>query len=246
MWKTILVGSLLLGSASAIPQTGEFSLAHLQPYTATFDYFLVREDGSLKKAGSWTDSVEIENDRILRTVAKTSLEGMTDLVRTVAADRTTLAPLHLTQRFGPDLSGFYHSQVQGDRLTQVFVSDHRSPARIASASIPAEVLEVNLLGLFAAALPLDEQRHISVNTYSAGAEPSGDTQIFEVLGPETVTLDGRELQAWKVHQPETDWTYWVSKEPPYLLKVSHPSPDGLLVSHLREFQESRQVRLSAQ
>jgi len=76
-----------------------------------------------------------------------------------------------------------------------------------------------------------------VDTYRGGAEPAGEVQVFEVLGEEQVTVNGKKLSSWKVYQPDSHWTYWVRKEPPYILKVSHPAPGGeMLVSFLLTYQ----------
>jgi len=131
------------------------SASHMRSYTAEYEFFVEHKDGSLARAGQWTDNLEIEEQRIVRTVTRKSLDGNVDLVRTVAADRLSLAPLHVTQRFGPGLSNLYHSQLHEGQFTQVLINDDAMPARIAAAQIPQDVLEVNLKGIFAAALPLD-------------------------------------------------------------------------------------------
>lgn len=226
MTKNILLASLILFSSAVAALETQVSVSHMQSYTAEFDYFAMNRDGSLRKVGTWTDSVEIDDERVVRTVTRTPTGGDVDLVRAVAADSSSLAPLHLTLRFGPGLAGLYHSRLQGQQMTQVLIPDNKTPARIASAQIPPGVVELNLQGLFAAALPLDFERQISVEGYRSGAEPSSETQVFTVLGQERVAFNDKELSAWKVYQPATDWTYWVRKEPPYLLRVSHPSPDG--------------------
>ena len=237
MNKIIMLVSLAFVSLTSTAAENTASVSHMQSYTAEFDYFAVQEDGSMNKAGRWTDSVEIDDERILRTVTRIPLGGDVDLVRAVAADSRSLAPVHLTQRYGPGLSGVYHSQFQGEQLTQVLIADEKTPARIMAAPIPNGIVEVNLQGVFAAALPLDSVREISVEGYRGGAQPSGEAQVYEVLGQETLTLNGKQMSAWKVHQSRTDWTYWVRKEPPCLLKVSHPAPDGgTLVSFLVDYE----------
>ena len=237
MKTNIMLASLVISTAASAATENQASVFHIQSHTAEFEYFSMQEDGSLRKAGNWTDSVEIDDERIVRTVTRKPLGGDPDLVRTVAADSGTLAPIHLTQRFGPGLAGLYHARLQGEQFTQVLIPDDKTPARIMSAHLPPGIVEVNLQGIFAAALPLDSERQISVEGYRSGAEPSSETQVFQVLGRERITIDDRELSAWKVYQPQTNWTYWVRKAPPYLLRVSHPSPDGgTLVSVLVHYE----------
>jgi hypothetical protein len=217
---------LILYCTAAGASEGQVSLSHMQAHTAEFEYFALNEDGSLTKAGSWTDSIDIDDQRIVRTVTRIPLGGKADLVRTVAADKHSLVPLHLTQRFAADLSGFYHTQLQGGQFAQVFTPDGKTPARITSTELPPGLVEVNLQGLFAAALPLGSESSISIESYRGGANPSAETHVFEILGQEMIELGDEKIPVWKVHQPQTNWTYWVTKESPYLLKVEHPAPGG--------------------
>jgi hypothetical protein len=238
MNKILLLSSLICISVAASASGNPVSVSHMRSYSAEFEYFTLREDGSLEKAGEWTDSVEVDDARIVRSVTRKPLGREVDLVRVVAADKHSLAPIHLTQRFGAGLAGVYHTQVQGEQITQFFMPDNKTPARVESAQIPTGILEINLQGIFAAALPM-EPGQISIDGYSGGAKPSGQTMVFDVLGQEKVMLNEREFSAWKVHQPQTNWTYWVRKESPYLLKVSHPSPDGSTLVSLLVHHESK-------
>ncbi len=228
-----LAGFSCLTNASDHP----LDVSHMQSYSAEFNYYARDADGTLESAGTWSDSVVIDETRILRTVTRKPAGSNVDLVRTVSADKQSLSPLHLTQRFGPGLSGVYHSQLKETQLVQVLISGTETPARVTSADMAPGIVEVNLQGIFAAALPFDSQAHIAVEGYRGGANPAAETQVFDVLGQEHLELNGEEVVTWKVHQPQTDWTYWVRKEAPYLVKVAHPSPDGrVLVSLLTSFE----------
>jgi hypothetical protein len=212
-------------------------VSHMQSYSAEYDYYARDADGTLQPAGSWSDAIRINDDRIVRTVTRKPLGGDVDLVRTVSADKKSLSPLHLTQRSGPGLTSVYHSQLKDAQLVQILISDTETPARIMTSEFPTGVVEVNLQGLFAAALPFESTTQVSVTGYRGGANPSAETQVFDILGQEKIKLDQEEVVAWRIHQPQTGWTYWVRREPPYLLKVTHPSPDGrMLVSLLTSFE----------
>lgn len=106
-----------------------------------------------------------------------------------------------------------------------------------SPSIHWPVVEVNLQGILAAALPFTTQARIDLDGYKAGAAPGRVSVSYFVQGEHDFDLHGEVIRAWRVHEPGSDWTYWVRKEPPYLVRVSHPSPDGKrLVSVLAGFK----------
>lgn len=236
MIKTLLFFQLIGLSLPAFAADHQISLDHIQPYRATYEYFSKDETGSLQKIGTWIDFVQIEDGRVIRTVTRYNREGKRDFVRTVATTRSTLAPLYVTQQFGQDLTGFYHSRVEDGELTQILVANHQTPARIETARIPKNIVEVNLQGLFAVALMMRGQGTTTVDTYVGGAKPSGQTMTFEHQGQETKSFKGAEIPVEKIHQNETGWTYWARNTPPYLIQVEHPSPTGeTLVSQLIEY-----------
>ncbi len=239
MTRILLIFTFLCASVTGHAAENAISAMHFESYTAEFDYYELHEDGSLVKAGSWLDALEIGDDRILRTVTRKPLGTGVDLVRSVAADKHSLAPLYLNQRFGADLSGIYHTKLEDHQLTQVYIPDSRSPARIMSAPLSTGTIEVNLQGILAAALPFDFESQIEIKGYKGGLEPSVATLIFQVLGEDKVVIDDEAVSAWKVHERQSNWTYWVRKKPPYLVKVSHPAPGGkTLVSLLVSYEMS--------
>ena len=206
------------------------SLAHIEPYTARFDYYLAAEDGTSEHAGHWTDSLEVSKGQVIRRVERFNLSNQVDLARAVVADQDTLAPVRVQQRFGPQLSNLYQIEFRGRQLTQVLIGNAETPARIASAELSQSVVETGLHAVFVLALPFGINSQSTVTTYEAGAEPKTIAKTFHVVGQETVDVMGQELKAWRIEDRESEWTYWVRREKPYIVKVSHPMPSGKMAT----------------
>ena len=117
------------------------SLAHVKPYTASFDYFVDDEDGNAERAGYWTDSLAMSDGYVIRTIERFDLDDQKDLARTVVAASDTLSPVRLQQRFGPQLSNLYQLEFSGQQITQILIGNAVTPARIANATLSQAVVE---------------------------------------------------------------------------------------------------------
>lgn len=237
--KKFVLGLIFLSYSVNSQTLHSVSLDGISPYRATFDFFAEDENKDLTKAGKWTDEVSIQDSLLVRTVERESLDNGVDLIRTVAALRETGQPSFVNQWFGQRLSSVYYSQFDNDELTQIYIASPTVPARTKTDELPNSIIETGLQGVLAMALPFSTQSEIELLGYSGGAKATVNPIKFSVLGTEIINVMGQNLSAWKVHQPESNWTYWVRTELPYLVKVSHPSPSGtMLVSLLTSFSQT--------
>ena len=210
----------------------DLSLAAVKPYTAKFDYFVDGDAGELEKAGSWTDIVSVDQGMLSRTVRRFTNEGVVDLVRTVIVDRETIEPVRIQQRFGPELANVYQLEYSDQTLTQILIGDASTPARVSSVEMSEPVMETGLQGVFVLSLPQEKSGEIQVNTYVAGADPKATAKTFHIMGQEQVEVLGQTLEAWRIEDRASQWTYWVRRNKPYIVKVVHPVPGGKMATSL--------------
>lgn len=235
--KTTIGVLFFLAALAPLSNAADVSLDHLNSFTAEFDFYAGDEPKPSAKVGTWSDSVTTSEGNIIRTVERRDLKGNTDMTRTVVATTDTLAPVLVNQRFGDGLQTLFYSNFEAGKLQQFYLPNAHSKAMLSEAALPESVKETGLHGFFAAALPLGQSNQMTVETYMAGRQPKAVSMKFEVIGEEQITYRSHSFSAWKVHQPDTQWTYWVRREMPYLVKVSHPAPDGsMLTSYLREYK----------
>lgn len=236
MKRTLTITILLLFSGVLCAKSTNITLAHIKPYSASYEYFLQSSGEEKRRAGTWFDEIDIADSQITRTVARTPLGQEVDLHRVVAVTKT-LQPLYLSQRFGSGLQGIYHSQFEKGELKQFLLSQTGQPARLLSTILSAKIFETQLQGTFAIALPFEQEQLIEVPSYLSGAKPVETTVSYHVKGTEVLELNGTTIHTYKIHQPDSNWTFWVNREMPYLYKVTHPAPDGkMAVSLLRDYK----------
>ncbi len=212
--------------------SSSLSLAAVKPYTAEFDYFVDGGADDMEKAGSWTDSVSVEDGLLSRTIKRYTNEGVVDLVRTVIVDKDTIEPVRIQQRFGPELADVYQLEFSGQTLTQILIGDASNPARVSTVEISEPVVETGLQAVFVLGLPMKESTEVNVNSYAAGAEPQVVPKTFHIIGKEPVEVMGQSLTAWRVEDRASGWTYWVRQDKPYIVKVVHPFPGGKTATSL--------------
>jgi len=227
--KSLLLSILLpfIGIAPvAAEEPSTLSLKAVMPYSAEFDYFLEGEQEAEEKAGSWTDLVHIDNGLLSRMVTRYTNDGTVDMVRAVIVDRETIAPVRIQQRFGPALTNVYQLEFNQQTLTQILIGDAASPARGSTTELSEPVVETGLQAVFALSLPMERTGEVTVTTYQAGAEPKISAKTFHIVGQESVEVLGQALDAWRIEDRASQWTYWVRRDMPYILKVVHPAPGG--------------------
>lgn len=229
----LLVLVSFAGSGSVVSQESQaLSLAGVAPYTAQFDFFVDGENSVLQKAGTWTDQLSVDNGQLNRTVTRYTKEGEADLLRAVIVDQQTVAPVRIQQRFGPGLSTVYQVEFNGNTLTQILIGDASRPARVSSVELDVPVVETGLQAVFALSLPMEQPGEVTVTTYMPGAEPKAAPKTFHIVGQEKVEAMGESLDTWRIEDRASQWTYWVRREPPYIVKVVHPVPGGQMATSL--------------
>lgn len=174
----------------------------------------------------------VVDGQLTRTVTRYTNTGGVELKRTVIVDQATLAPVRLQQRSGPDLTSVFHIEFNGRSMTQILVGDPTRPARISTVELASPVLETGLQGVFTLSLPMEKPGVVTVDTYAPGAEPKVVPKTFHVVGREYVEVMGQTLETWRVEDRASQWTYWVRKNKPYIVKVVHPFPDGKMATSL--------------
>lgn len=224
--------AVLCGPASAVAQQPALSLDAVQPYSAEFEYFLERDDGVLERAGSWTDRVTIDDGLLTRTVRRFTNEGVADLLRIVVVDKRSLAPVRLQQRFGQDLANVYQLEFAELTLTQILIGDASQPARVSVSELGEAVVETGLQAVFALSLPLEMSDEVTVRSYLPGAKPEVISRVYHIVGEETVEVMGQRMRAWRVEDRAAQWTYWVRRSAPYVVKVVHPVPGNVMATSL--------------
>ena len=231
--RILISGLLTFACGTALGQDpSDLSLAFVKPYTAEFDYFVDAQGLSNEKAGSWTDSVTIDDGLLSRTVKRYTAEGVVDLSRAVIVDQETLAPVRIQQRFGSQLTNVYQLEFKEQTLTQILIGDAGSPAQVSSAELAEPGVEVGLQAVFVLSLPMERPQEVTVNTYVAGAEPKTVAKTFHIVGQEQVEAMGQTLDAWRIEDRATQWTYWVRQNKPYIVRVTHPLPGGKMATSL--------------
>jgi hypothetical protein len=103
---------------------------------------------------------------------------------------------------------------------------------VSAVELASPVVETGLQAVFTLGLPLDRAGEVTVNTYVTGAEPKVVPKTFHVVSLEYVEVMGETLEAWRVEDRAAQWTYWVRKEKPYIVKVVHPVPGGKMATSL--------------
>ena len=213
----------------------------IQPYEATFKFFDQSEEGEPVFAGTWTDDVtltESEDQEVLsRRVVRFTPDGVADLERTTTATANTLAPITTHQVFGENLSGVMHVDFNETAMTQILISQPSAAARVLQVELGQNVFERSFWATLAMSLPFEEGLTVELPTYALGKNTVG-SEVFEVHGIETVEAMGTTFPARRITAPGSNWTFWVRKEPPYIVQITHPSSSGgTATSVLEAFQQ---------
>jgi hypothetical protein len=222
-WSALALASPLLADEGfGVPIDASFIEAHTAEFTINYR----DADGNLADGGKWTDEVVVDDDHLTRTVVRYTAEGVADLKRTIVADRTSLKPKILDQRFGPTLSGVMHVDFFEKRADQLLISSPTGNMRRIDAEFEHDVWELSLWGTLAMSFPFKTQTEFTLPTVSPDRQSARDV-TFRIEGREYVEFDDERLETIKVSIPDENWTFWVRKQAPYILRIEHPAPGGL-------------------
>ena len=217
--------------ASEIFQVGDQRITadFIEPYSAEFEFFTTASDGSKIIEGRWKDNVDfVEKDglRILRRhVTRYSTAGASDLDRVMLADPTTMRPISTHQTFGSNLTSVYHVDFHGVAITQIILALPDAPANVIQKDLEAPLFDPAFWATLANALPFEPGLKATLPIYQAGAAVASE-ETFHIVGAEKVAALGKEFQAWRIEATNADWTFWLRKSPPYIVRIDHPLPDG--------------------
>ncbi|WP_223786572.1 hypothetical protein [Marinicella meishanensis] len=240
--RTIIVGFLTILASHVQADETNLSAAHMQSYQAKYTYHLLDDNQQQTPAGIWIDRLTIKQDQVIRTVTRKPLGAEVDLIRTVAANRHTLAPVFSQQRFGPDLQGLLYTEFKSKQLQQFYLSDVDVSAKQSSTQLASVPVEVHLQGLLAASLPFTEATNITLDGYVMGTNPLNTQVTFENHGQEVIRIGDQQFTTWKIVEPKSHWTYWVQRDFPYLVQVTHPMADGSMsISLISDYSLSFQT-----
>lgn len=230
-------GALLL-SHNAIAQESDAPIdaSFIQPYEASFSFYLEAQDGSRTPGGTWTDSVQIEESVLGRTVVRYNPDSVAEMRRVVLADRTTLYPQLMDQRFGESLSGIFRAEFGPDSVRQTLVGSPTSPAQDLVVDYNAPVREISLWATLAMSVPFETGGSFEVPVIAENRRAVANVTV-NIGASETITVAGEEYEATQVTMPDNQWTFWLRKEAPYILRIEHPGPnDTVAVSELESFE----------
>ncbi len=203
------------------------SAIFIQPYDASFKYYSVNEKDERVLLGTWTDDVTVtgNDDKTVlrRKVIRYSLDGAADFSRTTTANADTMGPIASHQTFGDGLSGVSHVDFDGTAITQILLAQPEAPARVLQADLGQKVFEGSFWATLAMSLPFEEGLVVEFPTYTFGGETIG-SETYQVHGEETLEAMGETFTARKITAPDSNWTFWVRKEAPYIVRIEHPLP----------------------
>lgn len=234
----VAVAGLAVAQLAAAQQTDDpIDASFVQPYSASFDFYLYAEDGSRSVGGTWTDSVQIEGELLNRTVIRYDVDGTANMTRIILADRNTLIPELMDQRFGAGLSGIFRAEYDTDGVRQSLIASPTMRAQDVVVNFDTPVREISLWATLAMAVPFEAGRSFTVPVIS---ENRREVQLVsvDVGASETVSAAGEEYQATRVTMPDNGWTFWLRKQPPYIVRIEHPGPNQTVaVSELTSFEQ---------
>jgi len=208
---------------------GTISGTQLTPYTNAWMFSFVK-DGKKHDQGIWSDVLryrDVEGKHLLERVqGMTYSNGLTS-VTINRFDPATLAPVY-SEQHTPD-GKLVKRSFEGSHVELHFTKAPGASEEVTKTDLPAAVYDFNggMYGTLIAAQPL------SVG-YSARIPTVGefDNKLasvpFHVVGQEEISagFKGR-VKAWVVDvQSETPMRFWISKDAPYILRLTLPMNGG--------------------
>ena len=200
--------------------------SQLKPYTNLWKFTQERPGGPAVDAGTWSDALET-----------TSFEGRPALRRTQVAkynkgivltfvdvfDAKTMEPL--TFDYTRSDNGIHrHVDFRGETVTYRHVEKEGDPPQEATAGLGRRVFDFygGMYGVLVSTLPLREGFEAEIPALDTD-KMAVDWVGVRVLRRETVDAGpGKKADTWVVETPTKLYgkmTWWVTKEPPYVIKA---------------------------
>ena len=207
----------------------DLSAEFIEPYPASFTYTVTNADGEQTVAGQWTDKVDhvdLGGIRLLRrSVERIPAGQQSDLVRIMLADPNTLSPARTDQRFGPGLLYRFHVDFTSDAANQIILGPAEGPAQISNLALEKPVFDPSFWATLAMIIPFEKGLEANLPVYRAQPASVG-TETFHVIGEEDVEAMGQTFRAWKIEASSANWTFWLRKQKPYIVRIDHPLETG--------------------
>ncbi len=231
---TLVLGTPALATAQAENYvltlgSGEIDASFMTPYKVVWSQ-VNTVDGKSDVQRLVDDEVELLSDSLgdllVRTQDFKNLDGTTFTVTNVARF-PSLVPVS-AQLVGAN--GTTQWDFSGGDFDATGVGSALTPASHAAAEFENAPFDQRLGGLLFAAAPLETGYSASFPfvrfNFGNGTDPTLASYEFSVAGREPVTVPGLgELDAWVVETNQS-LTFWVSRQWPYILKVSFPITGG--------------------
>jgi hypothetical protein len=208
---------------------GALDGSFLQPTTSRFKILQTTAEGKTVEWGSSTYEVTIVEHGGRQAVRR--VQVTTTPKRTITdvgiADRETLRPLSSEE--SDSLGLFEHFDFAPGRVTLEKAGEGGARTRTdIELSAPVYDFLGGVYDLIVAALPHAEGAVLELPVYSQTDRKAG-TQTFKVHGRETLDDGtGKRIETWKVETGIKAFRvfFWVTKTPPYLLRLENHGPGG--------------------
>jgi hypothetical protein len=210
--------------------------APLQPYDNLWRVTVRRNDGSSEDLGLSSDHVRIRTidgkPFLTRVEGSTNVDSKSrplsssfDMTFNVF-DRQTMAPIH-SEEYASDGS-YMIRDFSGRHVVTVAAGERQAPPRRTEmdADQPMYDFHGGMTGLLLAALPL---RVGYTATLPGMGDTASDLNLIRVVGRERIDAGRRgKFDCWAVEigAAPSRSTYWISKQPPYVIRAAVKSPRG--------------------
>ena len=207
--------------------------SQLRPYTNLWTMSQQKPGGPSKKAGTWSDSLEAiryqGRSAMKRTqIAKYDKKGI-QLTFVSIFDPRTMAPFSFDYSRS-DNGNIRHVEFRQENVTYRHTNSTDSKPEEATAKLDRQVFDFygGMYGVLISTLPLAEGYTARIPTLDTNTMAI-DWVPVQVKGRETVDAGaGKKAETWVVETPTRLYgrmTWWVRKEPPYVIKAVVEVPE---------------------
>ena len=217
------------GDKSSSVEVGDAKLtgSQLKPYTNLWILTQQKPGGQSEQTGTWSDSLETTNyegrPAMKRTqIAKYEKKGI-QLTFVSVFDPTTMAPFSFDYTRS-DNGNIRHVEFRGKNVIYRHVDSTGLKPEEATVKLDRQVFDFygGMYGMLVSMLPLAEGYTAKIPAFDTN-KMAIDWVPVRVTGRETVDAGrGKKAEAWIVETPTKLYgrmTWWVTKEPPYVIKA---------------------------
>ena len=201
--------------------------AHLKPYTNRWNFSIQKPGGAAEPAGTWSDAMEAVDfhgrSALQRTQVATYVKKGIQLTFVSIFDPKTMEPLSFDYSRS-DNGNVRHVDFRQETATYRHTDSKDAKPEEATANLGQQVFDFygGMYGVLISALPLKEGYSAEMPTLDTN-KMAVDWVPVQVKGRETVDAGpGKKAETWVVETPTKLYgkmTWWVTKEPPYVIKA---------------------------